>query len=271
MSRNFDLMQRAGKAWDVAPALTPKKEPAAQPSPLHPIPIQAVPQIVRTATNRGSRFTGPLDLDQLAREESLRLVQRIFLLQNPDSPRAVVFAGIDHGNGCSRICAQAAEALQASVQGSVCLVEANLRSSASAPKTIPTNHYGLTDALISDGPIRSFARPTHRGNMWLLSSGSLAADSHGLLNSDRLKPRFDELRGEFDFVLVDAPPLTRYSDAVALGKVADGLVLILEANATRRDATLRVSDSLRASHIRILGAVLNKRTFPIPDKLYQRL
>jgi Mrp family chromosome partitioning ATPase len=272
MSRNFDLMQRAGKAWEVAPAVSPKTE-TAQPVAGPPQPVQPAPQIVRTEKWASSSMPrGVEDLDQLAREESLRLVQRIFLLHNQQSPRAVVFAGIDHGNGCSRICAQAAEALQAHIQGSVCLVEANLRSKPSAaPKMIPANHYGLTDALISDGPIRSFARPTDRGNLWLLSSGSLAADSHGLLNSDRLKPRFDELRSEFDFVLVDAPPLTRYSDAVALGKVSDGLVLVLEANATRRDATSRVADSLRASNVKILGAVLNKRTFPIPAKLYQRL
>jgi receptor protein-tyrosine kinase len=269
MSKNFELMQRAGKAWDVAPDIPAKRE-AAQPIPVSP---QPVPLIVRKETWKGGALSkGPLDVDQLAREESLRLVQRIFLLQQQESPRVVVFAGIDHGNGCSRICAQAAEALQASIQGSVCMVEANLRSThSSSNKITPTNHYGLTDALVSDGPIRSFARPTQRGNMWLLSSGSLASDSHGLLNSDRLKPRFDELRSEFDFILVDAPPLTRYSDAVALGKVADGLVLILEANATRRDAAARVSDSLRASHIQILGAVLNKRTFPIPEKLYHRL
>ena len=267
MSKNFELMQRAGKAWDVAPAIAPKKD-AAPPAPAPPLPL-----LVRREPWKGASSPGALDLDQLAREEALRLVQRIFLLQPLDSPRAIVFAGIDHGVGCSRICAQAADALQASIQGSVCLVEANLRCkpSAAAPKMIPANHYGLTDALVTDGPIRSFARPTQHGNMWLLSCGSLAADSHGLLNSDRLKPRFDELRAEFDFVLVDAPPLTRYSDAVALGKVADGLVLVLEANSTRRDATLRVSDNLRASRIRVLGAVLNKRTFPIPQKLYQRL
>jgi Mrp family chromosome partitioning ATPase len=271
MSRNFDLMQRAGKAWDVAPAVAPRKEPAPQPVAV-PATAQPAPSLVRKDAYKSMPSAGVLDLDHVAREESLRLVQRIFLLHKQESPRAVVFAGIDHGNGCSRICAQAADALQASIQGTVCLVEADFRSKHNAaPKMIPSNHYGLTDALITDGPIRSFARPTERGNMWVLSAGSLSADSHGLLNSERLKPRFDELRSEFDFILVDAPPLLRYSDAVALGKVTDGLVMILEANSTRRDATVRVSENLRASHIKILGAVLNKRTFPIPDKLYHRL
>jgi Mrp family chromosome partitioning ATPase len=65
--------------------------------------------------------------------------------------------------------------------------------------------------------------------------------------------------------------LTRYSDAIALGKVADGLALVLEANSTRREAAARASENLRAAEIRILAAVLNKRTFPIPEPLYRRL
>ena len=43
-----------------------------------------------------------------AGEEALRLVQQIFLPQTQEPPRVVVFAGIDHGNGCSQICAAVA-------------------------------------------------------------------------------------------------------------------------------------------------------------------
>ena len=134
-----------------------------------------------------------------------------------------------------------------------------------------TNHYGLTDALLQEGPIRSFTKPLRGDNLWLLSSGSLAPDSAKLLNSDRLKARFAELRKEFDFILIDAPPLTRYADAVAFGQMTDGFVLILEANVTRREAAVKVSENLRASGIQVLGAVLNKRTFPIPESLYHKL
>jgi Mrp family chromosome partitioning ATPase len=134
-----------------------------------------------------------------------------------------------------------------------------------------TNHHGLTDALLEEGPIRSFAKLVRGDNLWLLSSGSLASDSPKLLNSERMKSRLAELRKEFDFVLIDAPPLTRYADAVALGQLADGLILVLEANSTRREAAVQVSENLRAANIKILGAVLNKRTFPIPETLYNKL
>jgi len=58
---------------------------------------------------------------------------------------------------------------------------------------------------------------------------------------------------------------------MVLGQLADGAVLVLEANATRREVTLKVAADLRAAHIKILGAVLNKRTFAIPEALYRRL
>jgi Mrp family chromosome partitioning ATPase len=107
--------------------------------------------------------------------------------------------------------------------------------------------------------------------LWLISAGALSAASTTLLTSERIKSRLAELRSEFTFIIIDAPPLTRYADAIAIGKLADGLVLILEAGATRREAAQLASTNLRSSGIPILGAVLNKRTFPIPEKIYKRL
>ena len=219
------------------------------------------------ARQNGTRF----DLLQVGHEEILRLVQRIFLLQTQKAPRAVLFAGIDQGIGCSQICLLVAETLRGTVSGSVCLVEANFRSPSLPNLLGTTNHYGLTDALLHEGPIRSFARPLQTDNVWLLSCGLLTADSPNLLNSDRIRARFDELRQEFDYLLVDAPSLTQYADATALGRLTDGLVLVLEANSTRKEAALRVMENLRAAQIQVLGAVLNKRTFPIPESLYHRL
>jgi receptor protein-tyrosine kinase len=256
MSKNFELMQQAGKDQEFRP--TRKLEPTT-------------PANFGNGSGSGHRETDGLDLDQIAGEEALRFVQRAFLLQAQEPPHMVVFAGIDHGSGCSGICVRVTETLAKNIRGSVCLVEANLRSPALPEMFGTTNHHGLTDALLQDGPIRSFAKLVRGDNLWLLSSGALAADSANLLNSERLKTRFAELRKEFDFVLIDAPPLTPYSDAIALGQLTDGFVLVLEANSTRREAALKVAENLRAAQIRVLGAVLNKRTFPIPESLYNKL
>jgi Mrp family chromosome partitioning ATPase len=252
MSRNFELMQQVGRGSESASI------PRARP-------------VFSTAHEKVSTNRVRFGLEQVAREETLRLVQGIFLQQTQKAPRAVLFAGIDQGNGCSQICLLVAETLRSTVRGSVCLVEANFRSPSLPGLLGMTNHYGLTDALLREGPIRSFARPLQSDNIWLLSCGSLTPDSSNLLNGDRISARFDELRKEFDYVLVDAPSLSRYADATALGRFTDGLVLVLEANSTRKETALRVMENLHAAQIQVLGAVLNKRTFPIPESLYHRL
>src|SRR5205823_1138805 len=92
-----------------------------------------------------------------------------------------------------------------------------------------------------------------------------------LLNSDRMKLEMAELRNEFDYVILDGPPLGPYSDALAVAQLADGIVLVVEANATRREAATKAASSLRSARIKILGVVLNKRTFPIPNALFKLL
>jgi capsular exopolysaccharide synthesis family protein len=181
------------------------------------------------------------------------------------------FFGIDRGNGCSRICASVAETLARNAPGPVCLVDANFRSPALPALFGTPNHHGLTDSLLWEGPIQSFAKPAGVENLWLLSSGQLSADSPNLLSSEPIRARLVELRSKFSFVVIDSPPLTQYADAIALGQVTDGLVLIIEANSTRREAAERAVANLRSSQVPILGAVLNKRTFPIPQMIYDKL
>jgi Mrp family chromosome partitioning ATPase len=279
MSRNFELMQLAGRGADfrrvrevrdVRDVRNPRD--TRGPHDVHESVPPMNPEIEQEFAQPfipAQRDADALDLDELASEETLRLVQRTFLQQG--ASRTVLFAGVDHGNGCSRLCIRIAETLASNVTGSICLVDANLRTPSLPGLFGVGNHFGLTDALQQAGPIRSFAKPMRNQKLWLLSCGSIAADSPRLLNSEDLQKRLAELRTEFDYVLIDAPPLARYGDALAVGKFTDGVVMILEANATRREVAVTVSENLRAAGIKILGAVLNKRTFPIPERLYHLL
>jgi Mrp family chromosome partitioning ATPase len=207
-----------------------------------------------------------------ADDEALRLVHQVFLSNFELNPTVVVFAGMNHGNGCSQICASIAEILAGDPLRSVCLVEANFRSPVASGLYVAGSGRGLTDALVRKGPIRSYCRPVDDiGNFWSLSCGAITPDSASLLASGALRERIGELRAEFDFVLIDAPPLSNYADAIALARPADGLVLIVEAGTTRRDDTADAVANLRACKINILAAVLNKDTSAIPEKLYKRL
>lgn len=248
MSRNFELLQEM------------EKKHKARPEQIAESPFALLGESIKTRRSF-----------QWAADEALTLVQRIFLPQSERPPQVVVFAGIDHGSGCSGISGAVAEILAGKSSGQVCLLEANFRSPALPSLFGTANHFGLTNALLDDAPIRSFGKRIAGDNLWLISAGSQAEDSPNLLTSERLKARMSELRSEFEFVIIDAPPLTRYADAIGLGQVADGLVLIIEADSTRREAAQAATSNLRSSNIKILAAVLNKRTFPIPEQIYKRL
>jgi Mrp family chromosome partitioning ATPase len=108
-------------------------------------------------------------------------------------------------------------------------------------------------------------------NLWTLSPGCTASARNNPMAIDIARARLQELRQEFDRVLIDAPPLNQCDDAMALAELGDGLVVVIEANATRRQTARKVMETLGQAGVKVLGVVLNKRMFPIPEKLYRQL
>jgi len=261
MSRNFELLYQVGRAEallgsDANPGSVSSSSDL-EPSAVYPAEIPVT--------------TPALQIDGLVREEMTKLVHRLFLLSSTDGPRQVVFAGMELGDGCTWICAHAAEILASQVRGSGCVVDCNLRFPALHRQFGTENHYGLSDALLSDGPIREYARPLSRPNLWLLTCGGLSANAEEFLASDRMRRRLSELRAEFRYVLMDVGPVNTCNHAMVLGGLTDGIVLVLKAHASRRDSARQTIQQLHALKVRMLGAVLNQRTFPIPERVYKRL
>jgi Mrp family chromosome partitioning ATPase len=205
----------------------------------------------------------------IGQEEITRLIQRVFRV--PDAPRSVVFAGIDPGDGCTSVCAATAENLASTAPGSVCVVDANLRNPSLHRYFEIANTSGLAEAVVQPGPVHNFAQNIAGTNLWVMPSGSGIATAQALLGSDGMRARMAELNQSFDHVLVDSPALNRASDALVIGRMVDGMLLVLQSNATRRETARTVIAGVRNANVNLLGAVLNKRTFPIPQNLYDRL
>jgi Mrp family chromosome partitioning ATPase len=261
MSRNFELLQRIGREQALY-----ANEPVAA--------TELVPEADLAAGQPGV-FAEPqpssLVMADGEVEEITKLVQRLFIVPGNDSPRSVVFTAPERGTGCSWVCARVAEILARQVAGSVCVVDANLRSPGLHSQFGAGNEQGLADALTKADPVRNFARNLSRSNLWLLSSGSSSEGAQNLLTSDRMRLRFSELRAEFDYVLVDAASMSESNDAVLLGSGCEGVVLVLKANSSRRESARTAIHDLENAKARVLGAVLNQRTFPIPDSIYKKL
>jgi capsular exopolysaccharide synthesis family protein len=208
-------------------------------------------------------------LAQASRDQLVRLVQNLFLM--PGGAKSVVFSGVERGTGATWVASNVAQILATQGTGSVCLVDANLRAPALHDFFGVQNHYGLADAVMDPAPLTTFLKQMSPPNLWLLTCGSSEKREEARISTESLRTRIKQLCSEFDYVIVDTPALNVYSDAVTLAAVTDGLAVVLKANSSRRETAQRVLRDLKTSNVRLLGAILNQRQFPIPEKLYHKL
>jgi protein-tyrosine kinase len=252
MSRNFDILQRA----DGQPGVFPPPGAANAPK------ARDIPGAPRTSGGR----------QDSASDEVAKLVQQLFILPGgAKTLQAVAFCGVGEGDGCSWVCAHAGEYLADQATGTVCIVDANLRSPSLHKYFHLEQTPGFADSARDARPMQEFARRASGTHLWLIPAGTTGREPNGALNPARLRDHLAELRGEFDYILIDTPALSSYNDAILLGQVADGMVLVVGSQSTRRDPARIAKESLESAKVAVLGAVLNRRTFPIPEKLYRKL
>lgn len=273
MSRNFELLQNLGRERDIFSTESDETDsiaepiampmPVAMPEPVTFVPVNSSPAVEVTPSQP------EIELDQ--KNELNKVVQGVFLTPGTDAPKAVVVANTEPGNGSTWVCARIAEILASHVTGSVCVVDANLHTPRLHEEFRVQNHHGLSNALRDSASIRGFLCQVGRPNLWLLSCGSDPSEWSSLVASERMKIRIAELRREFRYVLIDGPALSGANDSISLGRSAEGVILVLKANTSRREVARKAVQELQAAKVRVLGAVLNHRTFPIPNALYKKL
>ena len=210
-----------------------------------------------------------LNSDALKPEIS-KLVQKTFLHAESDAVRTIVFAPVEHVRN-HWLASRVGEVLANQHMGTVCVVDANLHEPSVHEYFGIENGSGLTTALQKDGPVESFARRLPNCNLAVITAGECVPNWSNLLASELMVRRMHDLRHFFDFVLIEGPPLKDFGSSLVLAHLADGIILMVEANSTRRELALRVRTELESSNVQILGAVLNNRKFPIPEALYSRL
>jgi Mrp family chromosome partitioning ATPase len=105
----------------------------------------------------------------------------------------------------------------------------------------------------------------------MLLRSKILSGGDELVPSTSLSGYLAKLRREFEYSIVEGPPAGESSEAAALGRSADGIILVLEAHRTRRAAARKIKETLDAADVRVLGMVLTGRRFPIPEGIYRRL
>ena len=203
-----------------------------------------------------------------ARQQVRGLIQQVFLPGWPRPARQVVFSAVNPDTDTAAVCCRVCQAMARQLPGTVCAVEANLHS-------LELQERMLTDDS-DHAPDSQFVIKSKSGiqvdqNLWLLTSEAFLKNQIAELSAAWLRSRLSELRREFDYTVIHAPPASLFSETALLGQLADGVILVLDAHSTRRAAARKTCEELLAAKARLLGTVLKERTFPIPERIYRRL
>jgi tyrosine-protein kinase Etk/Wzc len=117
---------------------------------------------------------------------------------------------------------------------------------------------GLTNYLAGNVPLQEIIQPTPIENLSILTCGVLPPNPSELLGSKKMRELLEELKGRYEMILFDSPPVIAVTDAAVLSTSIDGVALVVSSGYTSKEALVRAVTLLENVKGRLLGGVLNK-------------
>jgi polysaccharide biosynthesis transport protein len=189
--------------------------------------------------------------------EAARAIRTNLMFMSPDNPyRCLLVTSAGPAEGKTTVATSIAIAIAQTGQ-SVCLVDCDLRKPRVHTVFGERNDKGVTTALLEPGQLPSLVVDTQIPNLKILRAGPTPPNPADLMHSEAFGRVLQELRAEFDRVVIDSPPIGFVTDGVILSTRVDATVLVVRALATRRDAAKRAMRSLRDVGATCAGFVLN--------------
>jgi len=139
----------------------------------------------------------------------------------------------------------------------VLVVDADMRKSSLHRYLELPNSRGLSTAIATETPWKQLIQTGSNPNLHLMTSGPMPPNPVALLNSERMEELLAEWREEYDYVLIDTPPIVGLPDAQSLINRVDRVVLVAGIERTTRSVLNRVIEILRGSSAEVAGIVVN--------------
>jgi len=198
---------------------------------------------------------------QLVQEEYQKLRASLVTVAVPSGLHTILITAPRHGEGTTTVAIGLASALAKERESRVLLVEGNLRTPAlAAILSLPTTT-GFTD--FAAGRVASEALPIRLDdlNFSVVTAGE---PSGAAVDIDVIDGVLSSLHAQYDFIVVDGPPVNSYADTSVLSTKVDGVILVIEADQTPVSEADVAKRQLEKVGARILGVVLNRRRSYLP-------
>ncbi len=212
---------------------------------------------VRTFALRVSGGTPllPFDQNHWYAGEQYRII-RTKILQHPKQPRVLLVSSAGPGDGKSVTSVNLAGALSLKAHTTVLLMDADIRRSTVHSQLGLPKSPGLADLLegkaeLCDVVIRAEQFPS----LYVMPAGAPRANPTELLDSPRWREVCEIIRQTFQYVVIDSPPIEGVADYDLLQSAADGIIVVVRPDHTRRPACFKAIQTVPKP--KLVGVVLN--------------
>lgn len=131
---------------------------------------------------------------------------------------------------------------------------------------------GLLDLFRGTHQLSEVIKPTSVDHLYILPLGeTIQVNQAQIMISQNIGPLLEELRNNYDCILIDSPPVNLSSLTEIIGSYIDGTIMVIKANYTRREVIQAAINILDQAGVTIAGLILNERQYVIPDYIYRRL
>lgn len=173
-------------------------------------------------------------------------------------------------NGCKKFCITSAVAGEgksitllnlaisiAETGKKVLLIDADLRRPAQARLLVENPTPGLSNVLAGLVSAEEAVRKELYPNLDILFSGDVPPNPSEILSNPKMEELIEQMSSQYDYILVDTPPVNIVSDSCIVANLLDGVLLLVWQDRSRRDAVKRAVRNLQLTGVKILGFVFN--------------
>jgi len=236
--------------------------------------VSKIYEALKRAEQERDRARGPSEIPPLpaenggadggspgTREEYQRLRASLLSITVPAGLHTVLVTAPNHGEGTTTVAIGLANALGREREARVLLLEGNVRTPSLRHHLPLPGDAGVADFIAGRAAPEALLTRLERQNFSVIHAGARPEPGAEI---DLLGGLLTRLRPQFDFIVIDGPPVNRYADVSVLAPTVDGVILVVEADRTPLADAETATRELGKVGARVLGVVLNRRRSYIP-------
>ena len=189
--------------------------------------------------------------------ESIRTIRtNIKCLSVDNEKKVLLVTSVSKGEGKSTTAGNLAVAFSQD-EKKVLLLDCDLRKSQIHKMFELSNQIGLTDILANEIKVEAVINK-YSEKVDIITSGKKVLNPCEMLSSNKFKLLLDDLREKYDYIIIDSPPLDSVADAKNLSVNADGTIIVVKSETTKKNSLLEAKKSLDKVGGKIVGVIVNR-------------